>query len=175
MSAIKKKICLVGAFAVGKTSLIRRFVEGIFSEEYLTTIGVKIDQKSVGLDDGREVLLMIWDLAGSDEFQSVRREYLRGASGYLAVADGTRRETVDAALEEIEALAAAHPGMPGLLLLNKSDLADRWEMGEGDLETLSEKAPGILRTSARDGRGVEEAFETLARHMLEADRKGRRT
>ena len=76
----KKKICMVGACGVGKTSLVRRFVESIFDESYQTTIGVKIDKKLLELD-GREVTLVIWDLAGEDEFAQVREAHLRGAAG----------------------------------------------------------------------------------------------
>ena len=86
---IQKKICMLGAFAVGKTSLVQRFVKSLFSDRYLTTVGVKIDKKIVTVGD-TEVSLVLWDLAGEDEFQSVQTSYLRGASGYLLVIDGTR-------------------------------------------------------------------------------------
>ena len=86
---LKKKICLIGAFAVGKTSLVRRFVHSIFSEKYHTTVGVMIDKKQVNVN-GLPVDLIIWDLHGEDDFQSVRMSYLRGASGCFYVADGTR-------------------------------------------------------------------------------------
>lgn len=165
MSLVKKKICLVGAFAVGKTSLIRRYVEGVFSDRYLTTIGVKIDQKTVALDETGKVLLMIWDLAGSDEFQGVRRDYLRGASGFLAVADGTRRETLAAAVAEIEAILASQPGLPCLLLLNKADNEAEWELTSEEIAELEARFP-VVKTSARAGVGVEEAFLALSRAMV---------
>ena len=79
---IRKKICMIGAFAVGKTSLVRRFVQSIFDEKYLTTVGVKIDKKVVEVD-GRQIMLMLWDLEGQDVYHSVRTSYLRGAAGYL--------------------------------------------------------------------------------------------
>ncbi len=90
---IKKKVCMLGAFAVGKTSLVQRFVHSIFSEKYKTTLGVKIDKKSIDIDDA-PVELILWDLAGEDEFMKVRNSYLRGSAGYLLVADGTRPETL---------------------------------------------------------------------------------
>ena len=82
---IKKKICLIGEFAVGKTSLIQQYVKGIFSEDYLTTVGVKIDQRQETIAE-KKVLLMIWDLAGRDQFANVQKSYLRGADGFLFVA-----------------------------------------------------------------------------------------
>ena len=95
---IQKKLCMIGAFAVGKTSLVARFVKSIFSEKYLTTVGVKIDKKTLGVGD-QEVTLIVWDLAGEDEFLQVRMSYLRGSAGYFLVADGTRRATLDKAIE----------------------------------------------------------------------------
>ena len=84
---IQKKICMLGAYAVGKTSLVGRFVRSMFSEKYQTTVGVKIDQKTVNVGD-QQVNMMLWDLHGEDEAQKVRLSYLRGASGYILVVDG---------------------------------------------------------------------------------------
>ncbi len=95
---LQKKICMVGAFATGKTSLVARFVNRIFSEVYQSTVGVKIDKKIVNLN-GTDLTLILWDLHGEDNFQKVRMSYLRGSSGYLLVVDGTRRNTLDKALE----------------------------------------------------------------------------
>ena len=79
---------MLGGFSVGKTSLIKRFVESVFSEKYLTTVGVKIDKKTVDVQ-GRSVNLILWDIAGEDDTATIRMSYLRGCSGYLRVADGT--------------------------------------------------------------------------------------
>jgi len=95
---IQKKICMLGSFAVGKTSLIRRFVESIYSEAYHTTVGVKIDKRVVRYNDS-DVTLVLWDLYGEDEFQKMRWSYLRGAAGYLLVADGTRCNTLEKAFQ----------------------------------------------------------------------------
>lgn len=162
---IKKKICLVGSFAVGKTSLVRRFVTGIFSDDYLTTVGVKIDKKTM-IVGNQEVRLMIWDIAGRDDLQAIQKNYLRGASGFFFVADGTRRETVDEVLEEIEAIESENPGVPCLLmLLNKADLSSDWEMDDTAVRELRTRFP-VYVTSAKTGEHVEEAFEELTRQML---------
>jgi len=95
---IKKKICMLGSFAVGKTSLVQQFVNSIFSEKYHTTIGVKIDQKNV-LIDGNEVTLMLWDIHGEDEFQKVKPAYIMGSAGYFIIMDGTRRNSIETGLE----------------------------------------------------------------------------
>lgn len=78
---IKKKVCMLGAFAVGKTSLVERFVKSIFSEKYVTTVGVKIDKKSMQFDN-EQIELLLWDIHGEDEFQKVRPSYLRSNSRY---------------------------------------------------------------------------------------------
>ena len=87
---IQKKVCMLGAFAVGKTSLVRRFVHSMFADKYLTTVGVKIDKKQL-THSGKEVLLLLWDLYGEDEFQRVQTTYLRGSSGLFLLAWVERR------------------------------------------------------------------------------------
>jgi len=94
---IQKKICMLGSFSVGKTSLVRRFVTSEFNEKYHTSIGVKVDKKIFRVQD-QDVTLVLWDIYGEDAFQKLQMSYLRGMSGYFMVADGTRRQTVDVAL-----------------------------------------------------------------------------
>src|SRR5215475_14364808 len=93
---LQKKICLLGAFGVGKTSLVRRYVDTIFADSYLTTVGVKIDKKVVSVGS-EQLALILWDVAGEDEVSAVRASYLRGAAGYLLVVDVTRAQTLDVA------------------------------------------------------------------------------
>ena len=97
MATLKKKICLLGSFGVGKTSLVARFVHSLFSDKYHTTVGVKIDKKTVDLGD-RAVNLILWDVAGEDDISTLRMSYLRGSAGYVLVADGTRPSTLEVAL-----------------------------------------------------------------------------
>ena len=163
---IQKKVCMVGLFGTGKTSLVQRFVHSRFSERYLTTVGVKIDRKEVDLD-GAGITIVLWDLAGRDGHEDITASYLRGAHGILYVADGTRRETSDQ-LPELRALARDAAGdVPGVVALNKSDLADRWALARRDEEALA-RDWDLVRTSAKTGDGVEEAFQRLARATLAA-------
>lgn len=162
---IKKKICMLGSFAVGKTSLVQQFIHSKFSEKYLTTIGVKIDQKLVSLD-GQEVLLLLWDIHGEDEFQKIPTSYLKGTSGFFLVLDGTRSATA-AVAEKILALARNTVGeVPFLLLINKSDLKNQWEFDQSDLGSLALQAKAIIETSAKTGEGVEEAFTALTKALI---------
>jgi small GTP-binding protein len=162
---IQKKICLVGAYAVGKTSLVQRFVKSIFSEKYHATIGVKIDKKVVAVGE-REVTLVIWDLAGEDEFIDVELDYLRGTAGYLLVADGTRRSTLDRAVAMQQRAVERIGAVPFLLLINKADLEADWEITGEELGEMAGRGWAITRTSAKSGLGVEMAFRALAASLL---------
>lgn len=161
----QKKICMLGAFGVGKTSLVARFVSSVFSDKYLTTVGVKVDKKVVQVG-GEDLTLMLWDIYGQDEFQSVRTSYLRGASGYLLVADGTRMQTLAVARSLRQTAAGAVGSVPFVLVLNKADLEAEWEVDARTLMKIADEGWPIIRTSAKTGVGVEEAFLKLAHDMV---------
>lgn len=159
---LKKKICMVGGFGVGKTSLVRRFVDSIFDERYLTTIGVKIDRKDVNVDS-RSVTLMLWDLAGEDDLEQLKISHLRGASGYILVVDGCRVATLEKAVELQKRIAQIVGPMPFVLVTNKVDLRDQWEI---DSSQLAGHGWATFETSAKTGAGVEEMFLGLAGMLL---------
>ncbi|HXZ12562.1 MAG TPA: Rab family GTPase [Candidatus Sulfotelmatobacter sp.] len=162
---LQKKVCMLGTFSVGKTSLVRRFVESIFSEAYQTTIGVKVDKKVVRVD-GQDVTLVLWDIYGEDIFQKLQISYLRGMSGYLLVVDGTRRPTLEDALALSNRVNETMGKIPAVLVLNKSDLKDQWEIEPEREAKLAESGWSIFRSSAKTGEHVEEVFSELARAML---------
>jgi len=161
-----KKVCILGGFAVGKTSLVERYVHSIFSDKYLSTVGVKISKKALALD-GTEITLVLWDMEGEDVYADVNLSYLRGAMGFFVVADGMRKETLETALNLRRAALESAGRMPSCLLVNKADLADKWEITEDMLAPLAGQGIAVLRTSAKTGTGVEEAFAVLARDMLQ--------
>jgi small GTP-binding protein len=158
---LQKKICMLGGFSVGKTSLVKRFVESVFSETYLTTVGVKIDKKTVDLGE-RTVNLILWDVAGDDDISTVRMGYVRGCAGYVLVADGTRPSTLGVALSLRERVEAEHGRLPFVLLLNKHDLQEQWAIDSTELDNLREAGWSVRSTSARTGQGVDDAFRELA-------------
>jgi small GTP-binding protein len=163
---IKKKVCMLGSFAVGKTSLVQRFVKSIFSDKYHTTIGVKIDKKAIELNDA-EINLLLWDIHGEDDHQKVQASYLLGAAGYFLVIDGTRRDTIKMA-ESLHGLASKTlKNKPFILLINKADMADEWEITKADIYDLEQKGWIVMKTSAKTGLNVEEAFIKLTEMMLE--------
>jgi small GTP-binding protein len=163
---IQKKVCMLGTFAVGKTSLVRRFVESIYSDKYHTTVGVKVDKKIVPVG-AEEVTLLLWDIEGTETEHELRKSYLRGSSGYLLVADGTRRDTLYKALALQSSAEETIGRVPFLLLANKTDLADMWEIDSREKAALEQKNWKVINTSAKTGQGVEGAFLALAEKMME--------
>jgi small GTP-binding protein len=161
---LQKKICLLGAFGVGKTSLVRRYVDTIFSDTYLTTVGVKIDKKVIPLGT-EELALILWDIAGEDEVAAVRVSYLRGAAGYLLVVDGTRPETLETAASIQRRINAELGTVPFFALLNKSDLQEDWALAPERIEALGAAGWIFRRTSAKTGMGVDETFQELAQRL----------
>jgi small GTP-binding protein len=162
---VQKKVCMLGAFGVGKTSLVRRYVQSIFSDAYLTTVGVKIDKKTLNVG-AEPVTLILWDIAGEDDVTTIRTSYLRGAAGYFLVVDVTRAETLEVARSIQGRVTSEIGSVPFLFLLNKVDLQENWEIAGQPLEELEHAGAVILRTSAKTGEGVEEAFQELAKRLV---------
>jgi hypothetical protein len=158
----KKKICLLGSYGVGKTSLVARFVHSLFADKYHTTVGVKIDKKvlTVGKE---EITLMLWDMAGEEDNAPVKLNQVKDASGYLLVIDGTRARTLDIARSIQQRVTAEIGDRPFLVLVNKADLRETWEVSDADLQATGWT---ILETSAKSGQHVEEAFSSLTQRML---------
>ncbi len=163
---LQKKICMLGSFAVGKTSLVSRYVNGTFSEKYLTTIGVKIDRKDVE-HSGQTVRLLLWDIHGDDEFQKICASYLRGMSGYLLVIDGTRPETLSVGMELHRLCSDAAGKVPFIVLLNKADLTDSWQLDFDRLSDVVDQDWVMEKTIAKTGENVESAFRRLTHMMLD--------
>lgn len=159
---MNKKVILVGHFGVGKTSLVKRFVHSQFSEDYITTIGVKIDKKIVELQ-GRHVTLLIWDIAGENDQQKVPASYRLGAHGAFYVFDLTRPATYENLQQELALIEAQIPGIPVQILGNKKDL-----LNPEDLDQVLASIPqDIMATSAKTGELVDHAFEELTKKMIE--------
>ena len=161
---ISKKICMLGAFSVGKTSLVEQFVHSIFSDKYLSTVGVKISKKILTLN-GQDVTLLLWDMEGKDVYADVNLSYLRGAMGFFVVADGLRKETLEIALALRSAAEKTVGKVPNYLLLNKADMGAQWEITESMIASLDAQGVCYIRTSAKTGLGVNEAFSRLAKDM----------
>lgn len=162
---ISKKVCMVGATGVGKTSLVRRFVQSMFDDRYLSTIAVKVDKKVVMTGD-QQVTLMLWDLAGDDEVEALRTSYLRGSAGFILVVDGTRPDTLAKGRVLLERIRTEIGDTPFVVALNKTDLTAEWEMESLPPDQAPSAAWTIARTSAKTGEGVEDLFALLAGKMV---------
>ncbi len=175
----KAKVCLVGEGAVGKTSLIRRYVVDQFDDGYVMTLGAKVTKKEVEIplperDLRARLELMIWDVMGQPKFRELLEDvYFQGAAGILAVADLTRRETLDGLYEWIDRVDRITSQAPVVLAVNKADLTGQAQFGEAEITRLARAFGGeFLMTSAKTGANVEEAFRRLGAlvlaHRLEA-------
>ncbi|MBK9715151.1 MAG: GTP-binding protein [Kouleothrix sp.] len=170
MTTISKKVCLLGDFAVGKTSLIRRFVYNRFDETYLTTIGVHVSRKALTVPRDERLIdlaLMIWDLAGENGFERVRQSYLRGAAGAVLVCDLTRADTLAGVIRSAEQVLSASPAARLVVAANKHDLANEQQLAPAQIEAVAGQidAPLYL-TSARTGDEVEALFRHLGRQLV---------
>lgn len=164
---MQKKICMLGGFAVGKTSLVRRFVSNVFSDHYHTTIGVTVEKKVV-TTGARDITLVLWDLYGEDAFQHVRDSYLGGSSGYILVVDGTRRATLETVLSLQQTAARVLGDVPFVVIINKADLRSEWEIDASAIDDLRQRGWTILEGSAKLGEGVDELFMDLAGKIVNA-------
>lgn len=172
-SDYKWKIVMVGEFAVGETSLVRRFVNDEFSDSYLTTIGVKVTRKDVIINDKSSADLLVWDIAGSDKFTQISPEYIKGASAGIIVADLTRKNTIENISVHVDLLKSVNPDIYICAAFNKSDLVENPE----DNIKLYEKSFNsddiklILTTSAKNSLNVENLFNKLCAALYEVSTK----
>jgi hypothetical protein len=161
-----KKICMIGDFGVGKTSLVKQFVHSEFSDKYLTTVGVKIDTKLLTLSSGDQLKLILWDIEGTNKLSTIDTNYLRGASGYFIVVDGTRKSTVETAISLNTQAEQIIGSLPFVLLLNKVDMKEKWQIDKETILNLKERNFIMRQTSAKNGTGIEAAFQTLGERLI---------
>ncbi|HII40429.1 MAG TPA: GTP-binding protein [Thermoplasmata archaeon] len=169
----KAKVCLVGNPAVGKTSLVRRYVMNSFDDRYLTTVGTKVSKKPVRVVDpsaelDADVDLMIWDIMGQPGFREMLKDaYFFDAKGVLAVADLTRKDTLEDLKNWIRAVEGVTGKVPIVVAINKADLTA--EAGYSTAEAVQAAevlGADVFLTSAKTGSNVEEAFRRLGARVL---------
>lgn len=174
MAIVSRKICLLGDFGVGKTSLIRRFVDRQFSDQYLSTVGVKISRKlveSTTLETQQpfSLQLLIWDIEGSTKFKAVSSSYLQGAKGVIVVGDMTRQETLSRLTEHLQHFFTINPAGSAIVALNKSDLIEPEKLEKLLLKfqfTERENVLATYLTSAKTGENVDAIFQLLVQHLI---------
>jgi small GTP-binding protein len=160
-----RKVCLLGDGGVGKTSLVRRYVEDVFSDSYIISFGTKVSKKVIDLGEV-ELTLMIWDILGQKSDDPLHAAYYRGANGALLVGDLTRPETMRHVVRWKEEFLKVCPGAVFVAASNKSDLESA--MQPRDLkEIVDALGVELKRTSAMTGEGVEELFVALGKGIME--------
>ncbi|MBN1874114.1 MAG: GTP-binding protein [Anaerolineae bacterium] len=170
MLTLQKKICLLGDFAVGKTSLVRRFIYNRFDDKYISTIGVKVSRKTVAIPRANDIVnltIMLWDLAGSEEFSHMRASYLRGAAGAVLVCDMTRAETLENLQVYIDDLVQLTPNAHFVLAANKNDLLAQHQVSPHEIEQFAKKYNISYRlTSAKTGEEVDTLFRYMGNMLV---------
>jgi hypothetical protein len=160
----RKKICVIGAAAVGKTNIISRFSGEKFNNRYQTTLGANISRVTIAIG-GRLKELVIWDIKGESEFYRIPPAYLYGCDGYIMVADGTRASTCEYALG-LRVRLREHLGtLPHILMINKNDLSQVWDIDKEGLTMLGRQVQSVYTVSALTGGGIHDAMDALSREM----------
>lgn len=169
MKTASKKVCLLGDFAVGKTSLTHRFVYDLFSERYLSTIGVKVSRKNMVLpvaDDAVELTMLLWDLAGSEAFDLFRVSYMRGSAGALLVCASDRTESIDHLRDYATQMNQVSPEAKFAVVVNKSDLLTEPFCVPAAEQVAHDLNTSLFYTSAKTGAGVNAVFRHLGQQIL---------
>lgn len=161
-----KKICLVGASGVGKTCLMQRFANGTFSYRFMSQVGINVEKCEIEVD-GETVQLMLWDFQGQDELSPTPASFLDDAAAIVYVVDGTRAETLQRMQkirEDTELILGR--SVPNLLVFNKSDLVDQWQISAAMMGQVEATGMVTLLTSCKQGSGVNTAFNLLAQLVM---------
>ncbi len=157
---LETKVCVVGAFATGKTSLVAQLLEGTCGQRYQTTVGVRIERKRIETAQ-TQIDMVLWDIHSEDQFQQVKMSYLRGASAYVLVVDGIRRASLTTALDLQKRVTQRIGNVPYVMVINKCDLQTDWEITEDDIALLKTQNYDLIRTSTKTGVGIDRCLSKI--------------
>jgi small GTP-binding protein len=167
---LETKVCVVGAFATGKTSLVAQLLEGTYVQRYQTTIGVRIERKQIETAH-MQMDMVLWDMHSEDQFQQVQMSYLRAASAYVLVVDGTRRSSLTTALDLQKRVTQRIGNVPCVMVINKCDLQTDWEITEDDIALLKAQNYDLIRTSTKTGVGIDQCLSKLLEKLSTASQE----
>ncbi len=168
---LKRKICLLGDWGVGKTSLIRKFVLDIFEDKYIVTLGTKVTKKRIKFKVGNgniiDLNLVIWDVMGQEQFKKIQTSAYQGTHGAIIVCDITRRDTLENLARWRNMLFKITKNVPIIVLANKTDLKGQERFSLDELAMTAQKlnAKHFL-TSAKTGQNVETAFKSIGMKLI---------
>jgi small GTP-binding protein len=161
------KICLLGEANVGKTSLVYRYIENKFRENYKSTLGVNLLKKDLSFKEYGDVTIQIWDLGGQESFKSLRKLYLEGANGALLLYDCTQKSSFEKLDDWIQDFRNARGNEPVMLIGNKIDLEKSVKVSDKEAKLFAKNySLKYLPTSAKTGSNVEEAFTEISKSIL---------
>jgi len=162
------KICLLGEANVGKTSLVYRFIENKFRDNYKSTLGVNLLKKDLNMEGYGEVVAQIWDLGGQESFKNLRKLYLEGANGALLIFDVTQSKSFEKLRDWIEDFKLARENEPLILIGNKNDLKGKFQVSDQEVAQFAKEFNlEYHSTSAKTGTNVEEAFNKMIKTILD--------
>ena len=164
---LRRKVCLLGAPGVGKTSLVRRFVEDRFDQDHVSSIAVAISKRTIELGDV-SLEMMLWDPGGNEAWGQYNRSFISGASGLVFVVDATRPSTLDHLLEAQTKGRGFIGSRPSILVVNKIDLTREFALAKEQLDAASKLDWHLVQASAASGDHVDHAFRQLGQMMLQA-------
>ncbi len=161
------KLCLLGEASVGKTSLLFRYIENKFKDNYKATLGVNLLKKDINVEGYGPTTVQIWDLGGQESFKSLRQLYLEGANGALIIFDMSQRKTYEKLDEWVNSFIEARGQQQLLLVGNKMDLTGNIKVKEEEVKGYAKKNNmKFILTSAKTGENVEKAFLELIKNIL---------
>ena len=165
---IELKIILSGNVAVGKTSIIERYINGSFQEKYNSTIQAEYKTKIINEDENTSLRLNIWDTAGQEKFKSITRQFYRDSHGAIIVFDLTKKDTFDDVNNWIKEIKNnGNTDTVIMVLGNKSDLINEREVLEEDIKNMLNNKFVYFDVSAKEGNNISLAFDTLKKNILE--------
>lgn len=164
---LRRKVCLLGASGVGKSSLVRRFVDGSFDQALDPSIAMSIFSGTVELGDVT-LEMMLWDPAGAESGGQYNRSFISGASGLIFVVDATQPQTLDHLLQAQSKERGFIGSRPAILVVNKTDLTGDFALSKVQIDAASKLDWRLIKASAKTGHNVGQVFTKLAELMLEA-------
>lgn len=161
------KLILLGDISVGKSSIIGRYIDNSFSDDYQCTLQVEMKTKIIDIDLDTRVKINIWDTVGQEKFRNLTKQYYRNCQGAIIAFDLTRKDSFDGVQKWIDDLEDYNANIPILIVGNKSDLIKEREVNNDDIEMFVKNKYKYYDVSAKNGSNISLAFDKIRREIIE--------